>query len=621
MQDLSKSLVVVKRSGQRVSFNELKIAIAIKYAFDAFPNKYDKSYANKVYEDVMSFIMENYKDRKTINVEDIQDIIEEQLKKAKFFDVYEEFNSYRNRRNESRRAFALKKQHKFVRVAQDLEDADTKFLSPTKALLKYGEIVSSSYTKSYVMDNKFIRAHDEGKIYIHDLDSFNLGFLEYINLRIDPLKLGKNYILDLYLSLTKASLETAQEILVNDIDNIFLSKAICFYKENFSIRLKQNLNMFGFLEFINIKKLDDTIAKITSFDTSISLFNEFLINDNIYNIFLKTLSLSKTEVLNDLYNNMEQLFNGINNTYFNYKYTFNLSFKDNNIILNYILKIIENNSYNNICFIFNVNNDLLNNYAMLERVATLIKINRNIKLNYSNNTLYFSNGICLESKNNMVLAVTSLNMARLGLKYRKLNKAFYSELLETLENIKCELDVVLETLGDKTKDNYKVLFNGNIYDDERLEKGQKIRKIIKNGILVINLSGFLEMIKFLDIEKDLVSQDRILKYIKTWLYKYTDSLKLDFKLSFAYFEDATNYFVNIDKTIYSNMLKDIDCYKNIIEFNNLKKLDRVSIYNKYLNGGYLTSINIASDKDIINIIKSLNDLGFGLVAFKVGDST
>lgn len=621
MQDLSKSLVVVKRSGQRVSFNELKIAIAIKYAFDAFPNKYDKSYANKVYEDVMSFIMENYKDRKTINVEDIQDIIEEQLKKAKFFDVYEEFNSYRNRRNESRRAFALKKQHKFVRVAQDLEDADTKFLSPTKALLKYGEIVSSSYTKSYVMDNKFIRAHDEGKIYIHDLDSFNLGFLEYINLRIDPLKLGKNYILDLYLSLTKASLETAQEILVNDIDNIFLSKAICFYKENFSIRLKQNLNMFGFLEFINIKKLDDTIAKITSFDTSISLFNEFLINDNIYNVFLKTLSLSKTEVLNDLYNNMEQLFNGINNTYFNYKYTFNLSFKDNNIILNYILKIIENNSYNNICFIFNVNNYLLNSYAMLERVAALIKINRNIKLNYSNNTLYFSNGICLESKNNMVLAVTSLNMARLGLKYRKLNKAFYSELLETLENIKCELDVVLETLGDKTKDNYKVLFNGNIYDDERLEKGQKIRKIIKNGILVINLSGFLEMIKFLDIEKDLVSQDRILKYIKTWLYKYTDSLKLDFKLSFAYFEDATNYFVNIDKTIYSNMLKDIDCYKNIIEFNNLKKLDSVSIYNKYLNGGYLISINIASDKDIINTIKSLNDLGFGLVAFKVGDTT
>ena len=621
MQNLSKSLVVVKRSGQRVSFNELKIAIAIKYAFDAFPNKYDKSYANKVYEDVMSFIMENYKDRKTINVEDIQDIIEEQLKKAKFFDVYEEFNSYRNRRNESRRAFTLKKQHKFVRVAQDLEDADTKFLSPTKALLKYGKIVSSSYTKSYVMDNKFIRAHDEGKIYIHDLDSFNLGFLEYINLRIDPLKLGKNYILDLYLSLTKASLETAQEILVNDIDNIFLSKAICFYKENFSIRLKQNLNMFGFLEFINIKKLDDTIAKITSFDTSISLFNEFLINDNIYNIFLKTLSLSKTEVLNDLYNNMEQLFNGINNTYFNYKYTFNLSFRDNNIILDYILKIIEKNSYNNICFIFNVNNYLLNSYAMLERVATLIKINRNIKLNYSNNTLYFSNGICLESKNNMVLAVSSLNMARLGLKYRKLNKAFYSELLETLENIKCELDVVLETLGDKIKDNYKVLFNGNIYDDERLEKGQKIRKIIKNGILVINLSGFLEMIKFLDIEKDLVSQDRILKYIKTWLYKYTDSLKLDFKLSFAYFEDATNYFVNIDKTIYSNMLKDIDCYKNIIEFNNLKKLDSVSIYNKYLNGGYLTSINIASDKDIINTIKSLNDLGFGLVAFKVGDST
>ena len=57
-------LVIVKRSGQRVAFNKAKIAIAIKKAFDSTYEDYDPNSINKIYSSVLSFIEENYKERK-----------------------------------------------------------------------------------------------------------------------------------------------------------------------------------------------------------------------------------------------------------------------------------------------------------------------------------------------------------------------------------------------------------------------------------------------------------------------------------------------------------------------------------------------------------------------------
>ena len=92
-----KELVVVKRSGQRVNFNSMKIAIAIKKAFDSIGFEDYERKVNKVYEDVLSYIRNNYWDRKTINVEDIQDIIQTKLKDDNYEDVYKAFSDYRIR--------------------------------------------------------------------------------------------------------------------------------------------------------------------------------------------------------------------------------------------------------------------------------------------------------------------------------------------------------------------------------------------------------------------------------------------------------------------------------------------------------------------------------------------
>ena len=119
-KDILNELVVVKRSGQRVNFNDTKVALAIKKGFDSVYEDYDEKNVNKVKENVINNICKKYKDRKTIGVEDIQDLIEAELKKQKYDEVYESYKGYRERRTASREAFVEKQQHKFVKAIESL---------------------------------------------------------------------------------------------------------------------------------------------------------------------------------------------------------------------------------------------------------------------------------------------------------------------------------------------------------------------------------------------------------------------------------------------------------------------------------------------------------------------
>ena len=87
-KNLFDTLVVVKRSGQRTNFQGEKIAIAIQKAFSSIDIPYKDEDVNKIYSKVLKEIEIEYKDRKTINIENIQDIIELTLKNEKLPDVY-----------------------------------------------------------------------------------------------------------------------------------------------------------------------------------------------------------------------------------------------------------------------------------------------------------------------------------------------------------------------------------------------------------------------------------------------------------------------------------------------------------------------------------------------------
>ena len=47
-KDFFDEIVVVKRSGQRVNFNDAKVAIAVKKGFDSVYEEYDEKLVNKV---------------------------------------------------------------------------------------------------------------------------------------------------------------------------------------------------------------------------------------------------------------------------------------------------------------------------------------------------------------------------------------------------------------------------------------------------------------------------------------------------------------------------------------------------------------------------------------------
>ena len=109
-----EELQVVKRNGKKVDFNETKIALAIKKAFDDVLDnideeegvpKYSEKDMQKVLHDVVDRIKKEYVGKDKIKIEEIQDLIETSLKAKKYDDVYESFTTYRERRAQSRAAF------------------------------------------------------------------------------------------------------------------------------------------------------------------------------------------------------------------------------------------------------------------------------------------------------------------------------------------------------------------------------------------------------------------------------------------------------------------------------------------------------------------------------------
>ena len=99
-EGIFETIKVVKRNGSKVGFNGTKIAMAIKKGFDSIKIlnddeeeilKYSSNDIQKVYGHVIKRIEKEYQDKASIKIEDIQDIIEETLKKDKYEDVFENF--------------------------------------------------------------------------------------------------------------------------------------------------------------------------------------------------------------------------------------------------------------------------------------------------------------------------------------------------------------------------------------------------------------------------------------------------------------------------------------------------------------------------------------------------
>ena len=211
-EEFFETIKVVKRNGSKVSFNGTKIAMAIKKGFDSIKIvnedddeilKYSSNDIQKVYGHVIKKIEKDYFDKASIKIEDIQDIIEETLKKDKYDDVLENFANYRENRSKAREIFTDdKRSHKFLKTLEGLalksaaeddakrENGNIDGNSAMGTMLQFGSNVSREFAKAYLMKKKFADAHDEGYIHIHDMDFEAMGTTTCMQIDLD--KLFKN---------------------------------------------------------------------------------------------------------------------------------------------------------------------------------------------------------------------------------------------------------------------------------------------------------------------------------------------------------------------------------------------------------------------------------------------
>ena len=192
-EDILSNLTVIKRSGKRVTFDGLKIAIAIKKSFDTIEGKYNEDDINKIYNKVIEKIVNEKIDK--IKIEYIQDLIEEELKENGYNDVYKSFSEYREKRNQSREIFFdEKRKHKFLKALEKLglstkenEETEKQSKNPTQTLEDYGKTVAEEFATSYLIKKKFSDEHENGDIYIKRVGDYSLGTTECMQMDIEKL--------------------------------------------------------------------------------------------------------------------------------------------------------------------------------------------------------------------------------------------------------------------------------------------------------------------------------------------------------------------------------------------------------------------------------------------------
>lgn len=645
-EQVLSDLVVVKRSGQRVSFNGTKIAIAIKKAFDNVDVDISLKKVNKVYEDVLCYIKNNYATRKTINVEDIQDIIETKLKENKFYDVYQAFSDYRIKRAASRKAFSIKQQHKFVRAIERIINENKSVIGkPNDILLDFGKTISCEYTKAYVLDNKFVRAHDDGSIYIHNLDYFNLGNLSSTHLKFDNV-INNNFPLDLIQMAINAKSEIDGEITLSKFDYILVPELISRFKSELKNAIEAYLNIEGFCEYVDVSKIEELIDKENTLNINIGVFDSILLNKRVRELIVLAYNASYKKTIEWLSAGIKQLLLHLNNNFQeNKKYSISLgtndSYEGNLINSCYVKQLLEVDYLENLTTIFKIRKN--NNIELYNKIVETIASGKNVALSFiessynddaENEVEYFSNGRRIfenelydsrSSIGRMIVASVSVNMGRLGFEYKNKNlKDFYLEFDGMLELAKNVLLSIFENMGNKYKENYRFVFNNNILDDDKLENGQKIRKILKKGALNIELVGLFECV--INLEEDLEKQKelllKILKFANEKVSKFIDESRLNFILSETSKSRPLKKLMDLDKAIYGikKGVSDKPNYFRIDRLFNYKDdinndFKYIGKYQKMLSGGCLIEIelpkNISCNKisDMINLAID-SDIGF-----------
>lgn len=343
-----ETIEVVKRNGKKVEFDGTKVAMAIKKGFDSVlldseenEKKYNTKDIQKVYQAVIKKIAKDYLPLGKIKIEEIQDLIEENLKKYDYQDVYESFSEYRQRRANARIAFRDdKNMAKLQKSIEGLglksaaeedskrENANIDGNTAMGTMLQFGSTISRAFTEAYLMKKKYAEAHSNGDIHIHDMDFEAMGTTTCT--QIDLSKLFKNGFstghgflrepkdIISYAALAAIAIQSNQNEQhggqsIPAFDYYMAPGLLKTFKKQYKQAVYELLDFSDFISFINMDRVEKEIDKLTSIDVDTKVF-EGIYKDSteVKKIFEKGYETAYKKTNRQTYQAMEAFIHNLN---------------------------------------------------------------------------------------------------------------------------------------------------------------------------------------------------------------------------------------------------------------------------------------------------------------------
>ncbi|WP_027623610.1 anaerobic ribonucleoside triphosphate reductase [Clostridium lundense] len=164
-------LHVVKRDGRKATFDSTKITNAIKGASEEIGYNLKESEFIDLTQKVIRRLEDT--EEKEISVEEIQNILEKTLLENNYREVGTAYANYRKERTKIREIKSdLMKAIEKIGVETDRDNANVGNNFSSKLLRIASE--SNKWHNLYTMPKHLAKAHENGDVYYHDLDSYNL---------------------------------------------------------------------------------------------------------------------------------------------------------------------------------------------------------------------------------------------------------------------------------------------------------------------------------------------------------------------------------------------------------------------------------------------------------------
>ncbi|MFU0800599.1 MAG: anaerobic ribonucleoside triphosphate reductase [Xylanivirga thermophila] len=624
-------LYVVKRDGRKVDFDYNKITKAIKGAAEeiAFPLK--ESEAIELTRNVIAQIEERNKD--SITVEEIQDIVEGILLQNGYRKVGIAFYNYRRERNKIREIKSdLMKSIEQIGVQTDRDNANVGNNFSAKLLRIASE--SNKWHNLAVMPKHLAKAHENGDIYYHDLDSYNLT--------TNCLHIPTGEILKRGFNTGYGSIRTPKRIeSAAELSCILLQST-------------QN-DMFGGQSHADFDNDLGDFVEPTRREIIAELKEYGMEDDNIKELAKKKVEKSVHQAMQGIVYNLNTMhsragsqvpFSSINLGIpknedaalvceaFLEEYEKGLGKGEQPIFPNIIFRIKDG-----------INKKPGDPYYYLYELACRVAAKRmnptfmNIDADF--NKRYYEMGYLPATmgcrtyimsncngdpgvKGRGNIAPTTINLPRLGILAKKDVDKFFELLDDRLELAKESLLNRYEVLKNlRVKDLPFVAGQGLMKGSEGLSEDDSIEPILKQGTWAIGFIGLAETLTALTGHHHGESEEaqelgiKIIKHIREYTDKTTKETHLNWSCYATPAEGLSGKFIKQDKKVFGEIegVTDKDYYTNSFHvpvYYNIsikKKINIEAPYHALCNGGHITYIEL-DDYPTLDVIKSIIDYAY-----------